>query len=203
MQFVRDAWDRFLLYLPLAVMAALALGTYWLVHSNAPPSAPAAISPVRHEPDYFMRGFSVRTFDALGRLRTEVVGEQARHFPDTRLIEIDDIRIRSFDAQGRLTTASAQRGVTNEDTSEVQLIGRAIVIREAITGAMAVPKPRVEYRSEFLHAFMTTEKIKSHKPVELIRGKDRFSADALEYDHVERVLQLTGRVRGTLVPATK
>lgn len=203
MQFVRDAWDRFLLYLPLAVMALLALGTYWLVRGTPPLAEPPAIRPVRHEPDYFMHGFSVRTFDDSGRLRTEVIGEEARHFPDTQLIEIKGIRIRSFDAQGRLTTASARHGVSNEDTSEVQLIGKAVVVREASTDAAMVSKPRVEYRGEFLHAFLTTEKIKSHKPVELIRGNDRFSADALEYDHVEQVLQLNGRVRGTLVPGAR
>jgi lipopolysaccharide export system protein LptC len=60
--------------------------------------------------------------------------------------------------------------------------------------------PRVEYRSEFLHAFMNTERVQSHKPVELLRGNDRFTADRLEFDNVEQVLQLSGRVRGTLSP---
>ena len=201
MNFLKELWDRFLLYLPLALMALLALGTYWLVRS-APPSTEAAVKPVpSHDPDYFMSGFSVRTFDAVGRIRTEVVGNTARHYPDTQLLEIDDIRVRSFDAQGRLTTASAQQGVTNEDSSELQLIGNAVVVREAETGPAGKITPRMEYRGEFLHAFLHTEQIKSHKPVELLRGNDRFSADTLEFDNVEQVLQLRGRVHGTLVPA--
>jgi lipopolysaccharide export system protein LptC len=47
---------------------------------------------------------------------------------------------------------------------------------------------------------MNTERIKTHKPVDLQRGNDRFSADSLDFDNVEQVLQLTGRVHGTLVP---
>lgn len=201
MHILKEAWDRFLLYLPLAFMVVLALGTYWLVRSTPPASGPTVARTETHEPDYFMQDFSVRTFDAVGRLRTEVQGEKGRHYPDTLLLEIDSIRIRSFDEMGRLTTASALRGLTNEDSSEVQLIGNAVVVREAQTGNSPKSAPRMEYRGEFLHAFMNTEKIKSHKPVELLRGQDRFTADTLDFDNVERVLQLQGRVRGTLIPS--
>jgi lipopolysaccharide export system protein LptC len=150
-----------------------------------------------------MDTFSVKTFDAAGRIRTEVSGEKARHYPDTLWMEIDAIRIRSFDEQGRLTTATANRGLTNEDNSEVQLLGNAIVVRESDTDKRGKTTPRAEYRSEFLHAFMNTEKIKSPKPVELLRGNDRFTADSLDFDNVDQILQMRGRVRGVLVPTTK
>jgi lipopolysaccharide export system protein LptC len=199
----RKVWEGFLLYLPMVVMGLLALGTYWLVRS-APEAQGAAVErPASHEPDYFMNGFSVRTFDGSGRIRTEVLGEKARHYPDTQWMEIDSIRIRSFDANGRVTTATANRGLTNEDSSEVQLLGNAVVVREAEAGKRANAAPRMEYRGEFLHAFMTTEKIKSHKPVELLRGSDRFTADSLDFDNVEQVLEMHGRVRGSLVPTVK
>lgn len=196
---VRDAWDRFLLYLPLACMAVLALGSYWVVRSTPQLAAPSAPRAARHDPDYFMEGFAIKTFDASGRMRSEVMGDKVRHYPDTQWLEIDAIRIRSFDSNGKLTTASADRGLTNEDGSEVQLIGHAVVIREADqTGEK--PGSSLEYRSEFLHAFMNTERLKSHKPVELLRGNDRFTADSMDFDNAEQVLKLDGRVHGILVP---
>ena len=196
---VRHAWDRFLLYLPLVFMGSLALATYWLVRT-APPTSPAsAPRPASKEPDYFLEGFSVKTYDPQGRVRTEVLGSKARHYPDTQWMEIDGIRIRSFDKEGRLTTASAQRGLTNGDMSEVQLLGNALVVREAQPpGVGSAGSTRTQYRGEFLHAFMRTERIQSHKPVELMRGNDTFTADSLEYDGVEQVLVMQGRVRGTL-----
>lgn len=200
---IREAWDRFLLYLPLAFMAVLALGSYWMVRTAAPLSTPASPRAVKHEPDYFMDGFSVRTFDAGGRLRSEVNGAKVRHFPDTKWLEIDGIRIRSFDDKGRLTTATADRGLTNEDGSEVQLMGHALVVREADPAAVDGAYPRLQYRGEFLHAFLNTERVRSHLPVELQRGKDRFSADRLEYDNIEQQVLLAGRVHGTLVPAAQ
>ncbi len=203
MAILRDAWDRFMLYFPLVSMGVLALGTYWLVRSTPPATGPVMQRPARHEPDYFMENFSVRTFDATGRIRTEVVGTHARHYPDTLWLEIDAIRVRSFDEQGRMTTATAQQGLTNEDSSEVQLIGNAVVVREADPLRPGSVAPRMEYRGEFLHAFLNTEKVQSHKPVELLRGNDRFTAERMEFDNVEQVLQLSGRVRGTLMPVAE
>jgi lipopolysaccharide export system protein LptC len=197
---LREGWDRFLLYLPLACMGVLALGTYWMVRSTPPINAPAVQQEARHDPDYFMEGFSVQTFDAKGRLRSEVMGEKARHYPDTEWLEIDAIKIRSFDEKGRLTTATANRGLTNEDGSEVQLMGDAVVVREGDSPKQKPFTPRMEYRGEFLHAFMDTERVKSHKPVELVRGNDRFTADTLDFDNLEQVMVLQGRVRGMLVP---
>ncbi len=202
MNLARDLWDRFLLYLPLTVMAVLALGTYWLVRSTPVISAAVAPSAPSHDPDYFMRDFLLRTFDAAGRMRTEIRGDEARHYPDTHWLEVDQIQVRSFDERGRLTTAVAKRGLTNEDSTEFQLLGGAVVVREQFTDPAARVLPRMEFRGEFLHAFTTSEKIRSHKPVELFRGNDRFSGDAMEFDNVEQRLELTGRVKGTLMPTT-
>lgn len=197
-----DAWERFLLSLPLMVMAILALGTYWLVRSTPAVEASAPERARGHEPDYFMRKFSIKTYDALGRLRSEVQGKEARHYPDTSWTEIDDIRIRSFDTEGRLTTATARNGMTNDGATEVKLMGNAVVVREAQTPAGGKVTPRMEYRSEFLHAFMDTDIVTSNLPVELLRGNDRFTGDSMEFDNGKQTLQLRGRVHGLLVPTT-
>ena len=202
-ELIRDAWEMFLLYLPLACLGILALTTYWLVRT-----APAAnhAEPVAtqagHTPDYFMEGFAVKTFDSSGRLRSEVRGERAQHFPDAQWLEIDAIRIRSIDAQGRVTTATANRGLTTDDGAQVQLLGNAVVIREAAPGAVGSAAQRTEYHGEFLHAFMVSEKLRSDQPVEIIHGQDHFKADHLDYDNVEGQLNMDGRVHVMLQPTS-
>ena len=196
---LRAAWDRVSIYLPIILMGVLALGTYWLVRSTPVFTPPEAPRPPSHEPDYFMKKFTVKTFDAAGKLKSEVSGAQAKHFPDTDTLEIEGARIRSFDTQGQLTTVTANRAVTNSDASEVQLMGNALAVREAVGGQK--PVPRMEFKGEFLHAFMKTEQLKSNQPVTLTRGTDRFVADAMEYDNLKQVVELRGRVKGTLVPS--
>lgn len=197
---LQRTWERLSLYLPVILMGVLAFGTYWLVRSTPLLLSPGQETPARHDPDYFMHKFSVKTFDAGGRLKSEVFGTQARHFPDTDTLEIDLVRIRSFNEEGHLTTATAKRALTNADASEVQLFGDARVVRESVLDKTGRSLPRMEYRSEFLHAFMDTERVKSHKPVELTRGKDVFTADTMDFDNLDRIMKLKGRVKGTLVP---
>ncbi|MBK6295824.1 MAG: LPS export ABC transporter periplasmic protein LptC [Rhodoferax sp.] len=194
----RSAWARLSLYIPVVLMGVLALSTYWLVRSTpalVPASAPG---PARHEPDYVMQNFSVRTFDDSGRLKTEVLGTQARHYPDTDTLEIDAVRIRTFNPNGRLTTANAQRALVNGDISEIELSGKARVVRQSSVDTAGAVMPELTYQGEFLHAFIDSERVKSHLPIQLTSGSDRFTADAMDYDNVDRVIALTGRVRSFL-----
>ena len=199
----RGAWDQVTIYLPIILMGLMALGTYWLARNTPGFSLPDAPRPVRHDPDYYMRGFSLKTFDATGRLKSEVLGNEARHYPDTDTLEIDQPRIRSYNAKGELTLATAIHALSNADGSEVELLGDAVVTRQPTPGADGRPTPLLEFRGEFLHAFLNTERVTSHKPVVLVRGKDRFTADRLDFDNVSRMLELRGRVHGMLVPTSR
>ena len=200
----RLTWDRLSIYLPVMLMGLLALGTYWLVRITPTTSAPEPEQQVRHEPDYFMRTFSVKTFNEKGQLQSEVNGIEGRHFPDTDMLEIDRIRIqvrmRSFNQDGKVVVATADRALSNSDGSEVQLFGNAIVVREASTDASGRVDPRLEFRSEFLHAYVNTERVKTNQPVVMTRGNDRFTGDAMDFDNLSRVMNLQGRVRGVLMP---
>ena len=196
----RRSFEGATLYLPVILMGLLALGTWWLVRHAPQPGAPVVVSAPKHEPDYFMADFSVKNFDVTGRLQSEVQGSMARHYPDTDTLDIDSVQMRSMAPNGRLTRATAKRALTNADGSEVQLFGRAIVIREAMAPARGRAQPRLEFRSEFLHAWPQTERVSSNQPVVIPRGRDQFTADSMAYDNVEQVLQLRGRVRGMLMP---
>lgn len=193
--------DRFAAYLPIVLMGLMAMTTYWLVRNIPVTTEVTPEQAPRHVPDYYMRDFSVKVFGADGRLKSEVVGTEGRHFPDTDTLEIDEPRIRILNADGRLTTAVAKRGLINADGSEAQLFDKAVVVREASTNKQGVALPRTELQSDFLHVFTNTEEVRSHLPVVLVRGAgNRFTGDGLAYDNLGRVIELTGRVRGTLLP---
>ena len=199
---LRRGWESVAVYLPIILMGLMAMGTYWLARNTPTLGVPEAQRTPTHDPDYFMRRFSVKTFDTAGRVKSEVYGTEARHYPDTDTLEIDQPRIRSFNTRGELTVATARRALSNGDGSEVQLFGDAVVTREA-THAQGHERPRLEFKGEFLHVFVNTERVKSHKPVELMRGNDRFTADTMDYDNIDQVMELRGRVHGVLQPGQK
>lgn len=197
----RRGWESFTIYLPVVLMGLMALASWWLVR-NAPstPQAEPARAAV-HEPDYFMKDFSVQSFDAAGHMTRRLEGQMARHYPDTDTLEIDAVQIHAKSPDGRQTRATALRGLSNGDGSEVQLFGNARVTREAQQLPDGTRSPELRFEGEFLHAWTNEERVRSDKPVVLWRGTDRFTADSLNYDHLDQVLQLDGRVRGVLQPA--
>jgi lipopolysaccharide export system protein LptC len=193
--------DRLVIYLPIFLMGALALGSYWLVRNAPVAPVSEANKPLNHEADYFLSKFSVKSFTPQGTLKSELFGGQARHFADTDTIEIDNVRMHNFNELGRLTTVtSANRAISNGDNSEVQLYGNATSVREAAAAANGVMQPKMEFKGEFLHTFVNEERLKSHLPIVIRRGSSEFSADTLDYDNVTRVINLQGRVKAVLKP---
>jgi lipopolysaccharide export system protein LptC len=194
--------DRLVIYLPILLMAALALGSYWLVRNAPVVAVSSADKPLSHEADYFLRKFSVKSFTPQGSLKSELFGGQARHFADTDTIEIDNVRMHNFNQTGRLTTVtSANRAISNGDNSEIQLYGNASSVREAAADANGVMQPKMEFKGEFLHTFVNEERLKSHLPIVIRRGSSEFSADSLDYDNIARVINLQGRVKAILQPS--
>jgi lipopolysaccharide export system protein LptC len=192
--------ERLSLYLPLVMMGLLAVATYWLVRNTPAGYEPEAVRPVSHEVDYFMRRATVKTFDDNGRLKTEIFGTEARHFQDTETLEIDQAKMRSTGPDGRLTTATANRALSNDAGSEVQLLGNAVVVREPMQTVDGIWLPRLEFNGEFLHVFVNEDRVKSHLPVVLTRGSDVFSGDTFAYNNLDQVADLKGRVKGLLMP---
>ena len=198
---LRRLADQFAIYLPILLMGALAMGSYWLVRNAPVTQATATDRPVNHEADYFLRKFSIKTFTPQGKLKNELFGGQAKHFADTDTIEVDNVRIHNYNELGRLTTVtSANRAISNGDNSEVQLYGKAISVREAALDANGVMQSKMEFRGEFLHTFVNEERLKSHLPIVIRRGNSEFTAETLDYSNLDRVINLQGRVKAVLQP---
>jgi lipopolysaccharide export system protein LptC len=181
-------------YLPLLMMAILALGTWWLVRNAPTLETPRETVAPRHEPDYEMTNFVVQRFAKDGTLRTQLEGDRLRHYPDNDTLEIDRARLRAIDSDGVVTLATANRALANGDGSEVQLLGDARVVRPAHGN-----EQEIEFRGEFLHAFRNVEQVRSHLPVTVTQGESVVRADGMEYDNLARVVDLHGRTRATFV----
>jgi lipopolysaccharide export system protein LptC len=193
-------WDRLSIYLPAVLMALLAMAAYWLLQATPPPLVAPEVKPEMHLPDSTMRRFSARTYGADKQLRSEVFGQEARHYPDDNSTEIDQARLLSHSPERGLITATAERAWANAAHTEYQLRGHAIVVREATTLSSGKAVQRLEFHGEHLNVFSDDKRVVSDLPVRLVRGSDTVTADRLDYNDRERVALLTGRVRAVLVP---
>lgn len=186
-------------YLPLLLMALVALATWWLVKNTPALQGAKPAAALRHIPDYTMRNFTVQRFAADGSLRLQIEGVEARHYPDTDTLEVDQARIRSITPDSGVTVATAQKAITNGDGSEVQLTGQAHVVREA-TRIGDKTLEAIDFKSEFLHAFLQTEQVRSHLPVTITRGTVQIQGDSMHYDNLDRLARFKGGVKATFEP---
>ena len=192
---LRRALDRLTLYLPLLVMAVLAMGSWWLVRSMPDIWGSPGERVLRKEPDYHLERFSTQVFNAQGRRTSQLSGDKARHYPETDELHIDAVRFVSVSDEGVELRATAQRGIASGDGERVTLIGQVHVVREARGN-----NPRLELRGERLLALQKQERLLSQTPVEITRARDVFVASTLDFDLKSGLYELDGRVRGVLQP---
>ncbi len=187
-------WRRVSTMLPLALMLMLAGFSAWVareallaIHrSGASSAAP-------QKPDYFLRDFQTRNFDALGHSSAELSGAAMEHIPGNQTVRIVQPRLRVHDAQGAVTLASADVGLSNADGSNVQLYGQAVLRREA-------PKAQtITVRSSFLNVFPQERRISSNRPSTVRQGASEFSGNDLQMNGLDGTFTMHGAVRGHLL----
>jgi lipopolysaccharide export system protein LptC len=194
-------WDGVVSYAPVVLMAVLAGLSWWLV-KNTPVSGDADVKrALRHVPDYTMDVFSIVSYGPQGTVRSRLEGDVLRHYPDTDTVEVDKLRLRVVDLEGRVTLGSAERAVSNGDATQVRMTGKARIVREP--GPKEGAGERLEIRGEFLELLTESERVKSHLPVTLITPRGELRAGNLDYSHLDRNAQLGGRVRGELRPVPR
>ena len=199
-QRLRRQLDHVMAYLPVVFMGLLAMVTYWLVRHTPEPTPLVQTQAARHVPDYFMREFSLKVYAPDGRLEFRVQGQHAEHFPDTDALEVTQPRVTKVDASGQTTDATARLAITTPEGQRVELKGEAVVRRWRATGDRGQRERSLELRSDYLFIDLEHDRIQTDRPVEVVHGSDRFTADALDYDHNQGLTRLTGRVRGQLQP---
>lgn len=195
MNWVRRLLDKLSVYLPMVVMALLASGSWWLVRSVPELLTQTANKTVRQEPDYRLADFSVKSFDAHGRLTREVSGDTAQHYPATEALHIAQVRIYAQGESGTQMNARAMQGIATDDGKQVTLIGDAYAIQHPHDTT-----PQVELRGARLVALPDEDRVVSADPVHITRGRDVFTAETMDFNSNTGAYVLQGRVRGTLAP---
>lgn len=195
-QRLRALWLRLGAWMPMVLLALVAAFSWWVAQVVM-----QAEHDARQElrgptlPDYVLHTFTTERYDAQGRLTMSIAGNRMVHDPKDNVFTIADPQLRATAADGSVTTATAQKGRSNADASNVQLIGDAVVRRAATAS-----QPALTVRSTFLNVFPNTQVVQSDQPTVIDRGGSRFSGDSLNFNGIDGTVDMGGKVRGTLAP---
>ena len=192
---VRRTLDRLTIYLPLILFAFLALGSWWLVRSMPELLPPGIDKQLRQDPDYRLVQFTVKSFDSSGHMTREVSGQSATHYPATKALHIEDVRIFFENDVGTRLNAQAQKGISLEAEQQVILSGNAVAVRTADAQG-----PRMTLQGEALTVLLEEERLISSLPIRITRGRDVFTAQTMNLDTRGGQYELKGRVKSVLAP---
>lgn len=195
---LRRTLDRLTIYLPLILFGLLALGSWWLVRSMPELLPPGIDRQLRQDPDYQLEKFTVKSFDASGRMTREISGQSATHFPARQELHIQDIRLFAENEVGTRIEAQAQKGVSLEKEQQVNLSGNVVVVRSADAQG-----PRMVMKSQTVTALVDEDRLVSNTPVEIVRGGDVVTAQSMDFDTRHGQYKLQGQVKSTLAPGTR
>ncbi|TSE20889.1 LPS export ABC transporter periplasmic protein LptC [Tepidimonas alkaliphilus] len=192
------AWDALSLSLPLLLMGALALATWVVVQRQAGSEPPSARALRPGEPDNVLHGFTLRRYDAHGRLSAEWRGAAMLHYPAEGRTEMHHVRWMQLNPTTAQRSEGQARRVTIDDARRLHVLeGQVIYRRQPLPGH---PGARLELRGEHLTWDAETGLWVSEMPLRLTRDGDTLSALRGRYDERQQQGELTGQIRATLTP---
>lgn len=138
---LRRSLDRMAMYLPGVLMAIFALGSWWLVRSLPSMLNETPIQSARHEPDYYLEQFSVKSFDKQGRLTREIIGHRAKHYPDSDTLEISNVTLRGQNPDGQHADAKRAQDVFTANSMQLNSKTGVYELSGQVRGVIYPGKP--------------------------------------------------------------
>ena len=171
--------------LPLLLIAGL---SFWLVSAVAPEGRSSGA--LRHDPDYWVDQFSIRRFDADGRLLSAFWGQKMTHYPDDDSTVVADPKLVFFREPAVKMTAST--GLVGKDGKEITLTDTVLIRQEGKSGGLPI-----ELRTNSVVLNPDTEQARADSNVTISQGKSIISGRALTIDNKSGISVLDGPVTAT------
>jgi lipopolysaccharide export system protein LptC len=115
---------------PLALLALLALLTFWIQRTVQAP-APKMDGSARHDPDYILNNFVTTQADPTGFLRYRLIASELKHFPDDDSTELTQPYVTRYDPDKPSIEIKSERGSESSNGESIQFIGNVRAVRQA------------------------------------------------------------------------
>ena len=191
--------------MPLILMSALTLVTFWLVQKNTPPEK-SMLERVRlHEPDYIINGGALSALNEFGNTKYRILGKKVIHYDDDASIDILTPRMRFFQLDKAPVTVKSDAGHLDGDLTVLDLINNASIFRpaQAETASQAATL-RMLASSTYFKVLINDDIIETNRPMTLEQGMSTMhSTEGGKFNNVEQSMTLLGQVKGRIERAPR
>lgn len=191
--------------MPLILMSALTLATFWLVRKNTPPEKSALERARLHEPDYTIHGGALSALNELGNTKYRILGKQVTHYDDDASIDILTPRMRLFQLDKAPVTVKSDTGHLDGDLTVLDLIDNATIFRPAQAATVTEPATlRMLASSSYFKVLINDDIIETDRPITLEQGMSvMHSTEGGVFNNVEQSMTLSGQVKGRIERAPR
>lgn len=191
--------------MPLILMGALTLVTFWLVQKNTPPEK-SPLERVRlHEPDYIIKDGTLSALNELGNSKYRILGVKVTHYDDDASIDILTPRMRLFQTDKAPVTVKADTGHLDGDLTVLDLYDNASIYRPAQEAtATQAATLRMLASSSYFKVLINDDIIKTNRPITLEQGMSIInSTEGGVFNNIEQSMVLSGQVKGRIERAPR
>jgi lipopolysaccharide export system protein LptC len=175
---------------PLALLALLALLTFWIQRTVQPPT-PKLDGSNRHDPDYILNNFVTTKTDTKGNLHYRLVASEMKHYPDNDSTELQHPHFTRYAPGKPYTQIEGQRGFVSSNGENIQFMDNVKVVRQAFKdrGEMVV-------LTEYLNVEPKKDLVTTDRPVVITQApKTVIHAIGMVYDKKQQTVKLLKNVQ--------
>jgi lipopolysaccharide export system protein LptC len=191
--------------MPLLLMGALTLMTFWLVKKNTPPES-SMLERIRlHEPDYIIKNGTLSALNEQGNTKYRILGNKVTHYDDDASIDIDTPRIRLFQPDKAPVTVKSNTGHLDGDLTILELFDNASIFRPQQAATATEPASlRMLASSSYFKVLINDDIVKTDRPITLEQGMSIMnSTEGGTFDNIQQSMTLSGQVKGRIERAPR
>ena len=191
--------------MPLLLMGALTLMTFWLVKKNTPPET-SMLERIRlHEPDYIIKNGTLSALNEQGNTKYRILGNKVTHYDDDASIDIDAPRMRLFQPDKAPVTVKSNTGHLDGDLTILELFDNASIFRPQQAATATEPASlRMLASSSYFKVLINDDIVKTDRPITLEQGMSIMnSTEGGTFDNIQQSMTLSGQVKGRIERAPR
>ena len=191
--------------MPLLLMGALTLMTFWLVKKNTPPES-SMLERIRlHEPDYIIKNGTLSALNEQGNTKYRILGNKVTHYDDDASIDIDAPRMRLFQPDKAPVTVKSNTGHLDGDLTILELFDNASIFRSQQAATATEPASlRMLASSSYFKVLINDDIVKTDRPITLEQGMSIMnSTEGGTFDNIQQSMTLSGQVKGRIERAPR
>ncbi len=179
----------------LALLAALALGSFWMreVLRRSSHETPSEIP--KDEPDYIIEKFNFVRMSKTGHGRYNISGEKLVHYPENDSFEIQEPVMNTLDNDQSPMAMRAERAIVDQAGDKIHLYSNVQMDRPAVGTS-----EHFHLVSEYLLILPNADIMQTDKAVDITYGSIKLSGTGMFANNATREFRLSSDVRGTYPP---